>query len=72
MVTFKIKENSRQARIFLEYIKTLSFVEILSTNDVSTKKEKALLADIERGLREVKDIREGKIEPLSTNELWHD
>lgn len=72
MVTFKIKENSRQARIFLEYIKTLSFVEILSTNDVSTKKETALLADIEKGLREVKDIREGKIKPLSTNELWHD
>ena len=72
MVTFKIKENSRQARIFLEYIKTLSFVEILSTNDVSTKKETALLADIEKGLSEVKDIREGKIKPLSTNELWHD
>lgn len=71
MVTFKIKENSRQARIFLEYIITLSFVEILSTNDVSSKKEKALLADIEKGLMEVRDIREGKIKPLSTNKLWN-
>ncbi len=72
MVTFKIKENSRQARLFLEYIKTLSFVEILPTSEVSSKKEKALLADIENGLKEVKDIREGKIKPLSTSDLWNE
>ena len=72
MVTFKIKEHSSQARPFLEYIKTLSFVEILPTSEVSSKKEKALLADIENGLKEVKDIREGKIKPLSTSDLWNE
>ena len=72
MVAFKIKENSRQARLFLEYIKTLSFVEILPTSEVSSKKEKALLADIENGLKEVKDIIEGKIKPLSTSDLWNE
>jgi hypothetical protein len=72
MVTFKIKENSRQAKIFLEYIKTLSFVEILSNSEKSAEKEKAFLSDIENGLKEVKNIREGKIKPLSTTDLWND
>jgi hypothetical protein len=71
MVTFKIKENSRQAKIFLEYIKTLSFVEILSNSEKSAEKEKAFLSDIENGLKEVKNIREGKIKPLSTTDLWN-
>ena len=31
-----------------------------------------LLADIENGLKEVKDIREGKIKPLSTSDLWNE
>jgi hypothetical protein len=72
MVTFKIKENSRQAKIFLEYIKTLSFVEILSNSEKSAEKEKAFLSDIENGLNEVKNIREGKIKPLSTTDLWNE
>lgn len=72
MVTFKIKENSRQAKIFLEYIKTLSFVEILSSSEKSSKKEKALLSDIENGLKEVKDIRDGKAKALSTADLWNE
>ena len=29
MVTIKIKENSKQAKLFLEYIRTLSFVEFV-------------------------------------------
>jgi hypothetical protein len=57
MVTFKIKQNSRQAKIFLEYIKTLSFVEILSNSEKSAEKEKAFLSNIENGLKEVKNIR---------------
>ena len=32
MVTIKVKENSKQAKLFLEYIKTLSFVEFVETN----------------------------------------
>lgn len=70
MVTVRIKENSRQAKLLLEYIKTLSFVEILSTNEKVSKKEQALLSDIEAGLKEVKDIRDGKVKPRSTSDLW--
>ncbi len=32
MVTVKIKENSKQAKLFLDYIKTLSFVEFVDSN----------------------------------------
>jgi ferritin len=32
MVTIKVKENSKQAKLFLEYIKTLSFVEFIETS----------------------------------------
>jgi len=32
MVTIKVKENSKQAKLFLEYIKTLSFVEFVETS----------------------------------------
>lgn len=30
------------------------------------------LEDIEKGLREVKQISEGKLKPLSTDDLWDD
>jgi hypothetical protein len=31
MVTIQVKENSKQAKLFLEYIKSLSFVEFVET-----------------------------------------
>lgn len=37
MITIKIKENSKQAKLFVEYAKSLSFVEIQDTNSVATK-----------------------------------
>jgi hypothetical protein len=72
MVTVKIDENSEQARLFLEYIKSLSFVEVVTTIEKSSNKKKVLLSDIEIGLQEIKSIREGKIKPLSTSDLWDD
>ena len=44
-------------------------LKIICICNNSSKKEKALLADVEKGLKEVKDIREGKIKPLSTIDL---
>jgi hypothetical protein len=41
MVTIKIKENSKQAKLFVEYAKSLSFVEIQDSNSVSAKNLKA-------------------------------
>ncbi len=71
MVTIKVRENSRQAKLFLEYVKSLSFVEFLddSENKTSVKRNK-LESDIEKGLKEVKNIRDGKSKPLTTSALW--
>lgn len=71
MVTVKIKENSKQAKLLLEYIKGFSFVEFVSNESYkSSSKEEKFLTDIEKGLREVKQIREGKLKPLSVTDLW--
>ena len=72
MVTIKIKQNSKQAKLFLDYVKTLSFVEVIETTESCLENKESLLSDIENGLREVKKIREGKIKPLSTSDLWND
>lgn len=70
MVTIKIRENSQQAKLFLEYVKSLSFVEFVDTIENTSKKRKKMLTDIENGLKEVKNIRDGKSKPLTTNDLW--
>jgi hypothetical protein len=74
MVTVKIKENSKQARLLLDYIKGFSFVEFVEADATKkpARKSDLFLADIEKGLREVKQIREGKLKPLSVNDLWDD
>ena len=72
MVTIKIKQNSKQAKLFLDYVKTLSFVEVIETTESCAENKESLLTDIEKGLTEVKKIREGKIKPLSTSDLWND
>lgn len=63
MVTVKIKENSKQAKLLLEYMKSLSFVEFIDSNKATSPKSKKelFLDDIEKSLREVKMIREGKL-----------
>jgi hypothetical protein len=40
MITIKIKENSKQAKLFIEYAKSLSFVEIQDANSATTKRYK--------------------------------
>jgi len=71
MVTVKINENSKQAKHLLEFIKGFSFVEFVDIEvNKSPAKEEKFLADIEKGLREVKQIRDGKLKPLSVNDLW--
>ena len=60
MVYLKISEDSKQAKAFLELAKTMPFVEV-----VENKKKAALLAQIEAGLRDVKEHRDaGK--PMKT------
>lgn len=68
MVTIKIKENSLQAKLFLEYVKSLSFVQFVDVESPS-KKRKKMISDIEKGLEEVKNIRTGKSKALTTKDL---
>lgn len=70
MVTIKIRENSQQAKLFLEYVKSLSFVQFIDTVESNSSKTKKMLSDIEKGLEEVKNIRTGKSKPLTTKDLW--
>lgn len=71
MVTVKIKDNSKQAKLLLEYIKGFSFVEFVTDGSTkSSSKQEKFLTDIENGLREVKQIREGKVKPLTVSDLW--
>ncbi len=41
MIAIKIKENSKQAKLFVEYAKSFSFVEIQDANSVITKRPQA-------------------------------
>jgi hypothetical protein len=71
MVTVKINDNSKQAKLLLEYIKGFSFVEFVTDQSTkSSSKNKKFLTDIENGLREVKQIREGKLKPMTVSDLW--
>lgn len=74
MVTVKIKENTKQGKLLLEYIKGLSFATIENgkSQKVITTKKDAFLNDFEKGIKEVKLIREGKIKPLTINDLWNE
>lgn len=66
MVTIKIKENSKQARLFVAYAKTLSYVEFLEptvdlNKPVLSLKEKAYLNRLKKTALEMKQLSSGKI-----------
>lgn len=54
MLLVKIKENTQQARLFAQYIKTLPFVEVVDQeNNVQISKNQ-FLDDFKTSLKEVK------------------
>jgi hypothetical protein len=57
----RIKENTQQAKAFAEYIKTLSFVEIIDEEKETVISKEQFLEDIKTSLKEIK---EGKTKPL--------
>ena len=65
MVTIKIKENSKQAKMFVEYAKTLSYVEFLETPVQKNKKtlslkEKTFLNKLKKTAIEMKQLSSGQ------------
>jgi len=65
MVTIKIKENSKQAKMFIEYAKTLPYVEFLETpirigKPASSLKEETYLNRLKKTALEMKELSSGK------------
>ncbi|MBN2662544.1 MAG: hypothetical protein JXR68_02740 [Bacteroidales bacterium] len=54
MIYLRIKENSKQAKLMLEYLKTLSFVEIIDIENSEKVTKEQFIEDIRRSLKEVK------------------
>lgn len=49
MVYLRVKENSLQAKAFLEYIKTVPFVEIIEIGDIPNSETKKAIKDARNG-----------------------
>jgi hypothetical protein len=60
MVTVRIKETSKQAKLLLEYMKSLDFVEF--END-------SLISQIETGLQQVKFAKDNNVKRKTLAEL---
>lgn len=71
MVYLRLIDNSPQAMAFLEYIKTVSFIEII--NEIETKNDakiskNQILTDIKESLEDVKANKTKPIKKLSLEE----
>ncbi len=69
MLYIRIKENTQQAKLFAQYVKTLPFVKVI---DVKADKKSKLLAEIEEGLTEVKQMQEGKAKKKTLKQMLND
>jgi hypothetical protein len=49
MVYLRVKENSIQAKAFLEYVKTVPFVEIIEIGDIPNSETKKAINDARNG-----------------------
>lgn len=59
MVTVKIKENSKQARLLIEMLKTFAFVEFQEKPRYNKATEKAIKdARLGKGMTRVKDVKD--------------
>jgi hypothetical protein len=60
MVTVRIKETSKQAKLLLEYMKSLDFVEF---------ENESLLSQIETGLQQVKFAKDNNVKRKTLSQL---
>jgi hypothetical protein len=63
MVTVKIKENSKQAKVVIEMLKTFDFVDFVDglSRPAPIKNNSKLMQDIETGFKQLKQKKEGKL-----------
>ena len=80
MVTIKIKENSKQAKIVLEMLKTFSFVEVVPTELVNLKKESVamkipapkVLQDLDLAFKQLKTAKQNNLKRKTLDELLNE
>ncbi len=59
MIYLKLRENSVQARAFLEYIKTIPFIEIVEKEQIPNKITLKALHEAEKGnLKRFKNVKD--------------
>lgn len=57
MVYLQIEDNSAQAKLMLEYLKSLSFVKVIGEGDMpNAKTQKAMLEAEKAGLKRYKSV----------------
>ncbi len=63
MVTVKIKENSKQAKVVIELLKTFDFVDFVDSlsRTAPIKNNSKLMQDSEIGFKQLKQKKEGKL-----------
>jgi len=54
MLYLRLKDNTQQAKLFAEYIKTLPFVEIIDIENSDRVTKEQFIEDIRKSLKEVK------------------
>jgi hypothetical protein len=70
MLYIRIKENTQQAKLFAQYVKTLPFVEVVE-KEKSKKKPLAGASPYDKDfVREVQVSRKSKGTPIRTADLW--
>ena len=80
MVTIKIKENSKQAKIVLEMLKTFSFVEVVSTELDNLKKEPVVkvipaskvLQDLDLAFKQLKTAKQNNSKRKTLDKLLNE
>lgn len=71
MATFTVNENSKAAKAFLAFIKTLSFVEMEEEVPyVSEEKSPYGKEIIEKIRRAEEDIKMGRTKEIDPNDIW--
>jgi len=76
MVTLRVKENSKQAKAFLELVKTFDFVNFVDTGlNKSTPTNKVVETSynpefVAKILKAKNQIKKGKTIVINTNDIW--
>lgn len=59
MVTFIVKENTKQAKLMIEYLKSLPYVEIVENKKIPNKTTLKALQEAEKGnLKRFKNVKD--------------